>query len=108
VDRECMGWEGRGGSGLGRRPAWRRFFDELAQGAHARGQLMMVRMSLDGRPLAMLCDLLAPPGRYAFKTAYDEDYSRYAPGVLLGLENASFTFKAPRVVAWLAAGAAPA
>lgn len=107
VALELKGWKGREGTALGSRPACRRFFDEVAQGAHARGQLMMVRMSLDGRPLAMLCDLLAPPGRYAFKTAYDEDYARYAPGVLLELENACHTFRAPRGVAWLDSCAAP-
>lgn len=104
---ELRGWKGREGTALGSRPACRRFFLEVARGAHARGQLMMVRMSLDGRPLAMLCDLLAPPGRYAFKTAYDEEYARYAPGVLLELENACLTFQAPGGVAWLDSCAAP-
>lgn len=104
---EIRGWKGREGTALGSRPECRRFFEELACSAHERGQLMMVRMSLDGRPLAMLCDLLAPPGRYAFKTAYDEDYSRYAPGVLLELENACLAFREPRGAAWLDSCAAP-
>ncbi|MNJ50964.1 hypothetical protein D3C77_462560 [compost metagenome] len=35
----------------------------------------------------MLCDFIAAPGAFAFKSAYDEDYARFAPGVLLELEN---------------------
>ena len=107
VALELKGWKGREGTALGSRSECRRFFEETARGAHQQGSLMMVRMSLDGRPVAMLCDLLAPPGRYAFKTAYDEDYARYAPGVLLEIENACLTFQAPHGVEWLDSCAAP-
>jgi CelD/BcsL family acetyltransferase involved in cellulose biosynthesis len=104
---ELKGWKGREGTALGSRAECRRFFEETARSAHARGLLVMMRMSLDGRPVAMLCDFLAPPGRYAFKTAYDEDYARYAPGVLLEIENARQTFADPRGVEWLDSCAAP-
>lgn len=107
VALELKGWKGREGTALGSRAECRRFFEETAWGAHQQGQLMMVCMSLDGRPLAMLCDLVSPPGRYAFKTAYDEDYSRYAPGVLLEIENACLTFQTPHDVEWLDSCAAP-
>lgn len=107
VALELKGWKGREGTALGSRPECRRFFEETARSAHERGLLVMMRMSLDGKPLAMLCDLLAPPGRYAFKTAYDEDYSRFAPGVLLEIENATLSFQDPRGVEWLDSCAAP-
>jgi hypothetical protein len=35
----------------------------------------------------MLATLLAPPGAFAFKTAFAEDFARYSPGVLLQREN---------------------
>jgi hypothetical protein len=35
----------------------------------------------------MLANFLTPPGAFSFKTAYDEAYSRYSPGVLLQREN---------------------
>ena len=104
---ELKGWKGREGTALGSRLECRRFFEETAHGAHARGLLVMMRMSLDGRPVAMLCDFLAPPGRYAFKTAYDEDHARFAPGVLLEIENARQTFADSRGVEWLDSCAAP-
>lgn len=104
---ELKGWKGREGTALGSRPECRLFFERIARAAHERGQLVMARMRVGGRPVAMLCDLLAPPGRYAFKTAYDEDFSRYAPGVLLEIENAHLTFQSPRGVEWLDSCAAP-
>ncbi|MGH8388091.1 MAG: GNAT family N-acetyltransferase [Pseudomonas sp.] len=86
VKLELKGWKGESQSALGSRPQSRRFFEEVASAAYARGQLMMFEMSLDGRPLAMLCDFLAPPAAFAFKIAFDEDYAKHSPGVLLVLE----------------------
>lgn len=86
VELELKGWKGESQSALGSRPESRRYFEAVASAAYARGQLMMLELSLDGRPLAMLCDFLAPPGAFAFKIAFDEDYGKYSPGVLLILE----------------------
>ncbi|HEX4874293.1 MAG TPA: hypothetical protein VFV06_05265, partial [Sphingorhabdus sp.] len=30
---------------------------------------------------------LTPPGAFSFKTAFDEDYARFSPGVLLQIHN---------------------
>ena len=35
----------------------------------------------------MLANFITPPGAYSFKTAFDEDYARFSPGMLLQLEN---------------------
>jgi hypothetical protein len=35
----------------------------------------------------MLASFLTPPGAYSFKTAFDEDFARFSPGVLLQAEN---------------------
>jgi hypothetical protein len=35
----------------------------------------------------MLANFLTPPGAFSFKTAFDEDYARFSPGVLLQIEN---------------------
>ncbi|WP_277053088.1 GNAT family N-acetyltransferase [Zestomonas thermotolerans] len=86
VALEAKGWKGRLQSALGSRAETRRYFEAVVRGAHARGQLLMLELSLDGRPLAMRCDFLAPPGAFAFKIAYDEEFARFSPGVLLELE----------------------
>ena len=35
----------------------------------------------------MLANFLTPPGAFSYKTAFDEDYARFSPGVLLQREN---------------------
>jgi len=57
------------------------------QNAHAAGRLEMLRLDLDDRPIAMLVNFLAPPGSFSFKIAFDEDYARFSPGVLVQIEN---------------------
>lgn len=86
IELERSGWKGASNTALGSSEASLRFFEDAAREAHGRGQLMMFELSLDGRPLAMLCDFLAAPGAYAFKMAFDEGYAKYSPGVLMELE----------------------
>ena len=35
----------------------------------------------------MLANFISPPGSYSYKTAFDERYARFSPGVLLQREN---------------------
>ena len=62
-------------------------FREALKGAAARGRLERLAIRLDGRPLAMLATFLCPPGAFSFKTAFDESFARFSPGVLLQREN---------------------
>jgi hypothetical protein len=62
-------------------------FREALSGASARGRLERLTLSLDGEPIAMLANFVTPPGAFSFKTAFDERYARYSPGVLLQREN---------------------
>ena len=84
---ERAGWKGRAGSALGCAPATETFFREAVTGAAAAGRLDFLRLDLDGRPIAMLVNFLAPPGAFSFKIAFDEDFARFSPGVLIQLEN---------------------
>jgi CelD/BcsL family acetyltransferase involved in cellulose biosynthesis len=84
---EASGWKGREGSALGGDPSTKRFFEEAVAGAHRAGKLDMLRLTLDGEPIAMLVNFITPPGAFAFKIAFDEDYARFSPGVLLKIEN---------------------
>jgi hypothetical protein len=86
---EASGWKGRDGGAFACIDANRHFFVSVAKAAFARGRLMMLAMRLDGKPLAMKCNLIAPPGSFAFKIAFDETYATYSPGVLLELDNIS-------------------
>jgi hypothetical protein len=108
VALELKGWKGKENTAIGSRPSCRRFFEEMACEAHRRGQLAMLSMTLDDQPLAMVCDFIAAPGAFAFKSAYDEAYARYAPGVLLELENVCRAHdRRDRGLRWLDSCSAP-
>ena len=84
---EFRGWKGEAKSALACRPATEAFFREAVAGAHEAGRLQFLRLDLVERPLAMLVNFLTPPGSFSFKTAFDEDFARFSPGVLLQIEN---------------------
>lgn len=84
---EAAGWKGAGGSALASASDTRAFFAETLAGAAAAGRLERLALRLDGRAIAMLANFITAPGAYSFKTAFDEDYARFSPGMLLQLEN---------------------
>ena len=84
---ERAGWKGAAGSALACTPETAAFFRDVVTGAHAADKLDIVRIDLNGVAIAMLVNLLAPPGAFSFKTAFDERLSRFSPGVLLQIDN---------------------
>jgi hypothetical protein len=84
---EQSGWKGANGSALACGAETRNLFVEALRGAAAAGQLERLELRLDGKPLAMLVNFLCAPGSFSFKTAFDEDYAQYSPGVQLQIEN---------------------
>jgi CelD/BcsL family acetyltransferase involved in cellulose biosynthesis len=84
---EAAGWKGREGSALACSEPNRRFALAILRGAAARGRLHMVGLDLDGRPIARCVSLLAGEGAIAFKTAYDEQFARYSPGVIAEIDR---------------------
>lgn len=84
---EASGWKGAAGSALASHRATESLFREAMAGAAARGRLDRLSLLLNGEPIAMLATFRTPPGAYSYKTAFDERFSRYSPGVLLQREN---------------------
>lgn len=84
---EAAGWKGAAGSALAAAPATEALFRESLVGAAARGRLERLSLCLDGQPLAMLASFVTPPGVFSYKTAFDEGFARFSPGVLLQREN---------------------
>lgn len=103
---EASGWKGRGGTALLCRASDREFFRRVIAGAHERGRLMMLALRLDGRAIAMKCNLLAGDGGFAFKIAYDEEYGGLSPGFLLEIETIRHLHECP-AVRWLDSCAVP-
>ena len=84
---EASSWKGRAGTALAASPAHARFFRDSLAGAAEQGRVEGLSLTLDGRPIATLAIFLTPPGSFTFKTAYDEGFARFSPGVLLQKEN---------------------
>jgi CelD/BcsL family acetyltransferase involved in cellulose biosynthesis len=84
---EAGGWKGREGTALRCQEDDRRFFHAALADAFRRGRLLMLALRLDGRPVALLCDLLCEQEAFVFKLAFDEAYAAFSPGVLLELEQ---------------------
>lgn len=84
---ERRGWKGANGSALDCADTTRNLFRAALAGAAARGKLERLELRLNGHPLAMLANFHCAPGSFSFKTAFDEDYARFSPGVLLQIEN---------------------
>jgi CelD/BcsL family acetyltransferase involved in cellulose biosynthesis len=84
---EAAGWKGEQGSALASAPDTAALFTDALAGAAAAGRLERLALRLDGRAIAMLANLITAPGAYSYKTAFDEAYARFSPGMLLQLEN---------------------
>jgi CelD/BcsL family acetyltransferase involved in cellulose biosynthesis len=95
---ERAGWKGAAGSALAAVPQTERLFRESLAGAASRGRLERLTLSLDGTPIAMLASFVTPPGAFSFKTAFDERFARFSPGVLLQRENLAMLDRAD--LAW--------
>ncbi|WP_298302169.1 GNAT family N-acetyltransferase [uncultured Erythrobacter sp.] len=86
---EASGWKGDAGSALKADETTYAFFADTLCGAANAERLERLALRLNGKPIAMLANFLTLPGAYSFKTAFDEDYARFSPGLLLQLENLS-------------------
>jgi CelD/BcsL family acetyltransferase involved in cellulose biosynthesis len=82
---EASGWKER--TAIAANASERSFFMEAARTAFDRGRLMMLGLAMDGRFIAMKCNLRSAGGTFAFKIAFDPHYNRFSPGVLLELDN---------------------
>jgi len=106
---EANSWKGKGGRALTCSETDRRYFVEVAREAFRRGKLMMLALRFNGRPIAYKLNFLSGVGSFAFKIAFDEEYARYSPGVLLELENIRLLHEPPQIrqIKWMDSCADP-
>ncbi|MDK2761294.1 MAG: GNAT family N-acetyltransferase [Sphingopyxis sp.] len=105
LNLEARGWKGRAGSALASHGDTEAWFRAVLTGAAGAGKLDMRALDLGEMPLAMLVNFLVPPGGFSFKTAFDEDYARFSPGVLL--QQANLDLLDDPHIAWVDSCAAP-
>jgi len=87
LELEASGWKGQNKSALQSNPETTRFYRELIQGLARLGNARFLTLQVAGKAIAMLSDLQIGNSVYAYKTAYDEQFSDYSPGVLAEIEN---------------------
>jgi len=84
---ERSGWKGEEGTALDSQEHSRAFFTQSLANAHEAGMLDMLRIDLDGAPIAMLVNFHMGRGAFSYKIAFDEKFARYSPGVLIEIDN---------------------
>lgn len=92
---ESSGWKGREGTALASTPPSREFFLRIGREAFRRQRLILQSMELDGKPIAQYVAFTAGTASFDFKPAYDEEYGRYSPGILLELERFRYLHTRP-------------
>ena len=104
---EASGWKGEANSALACNPDTKATFREAMRRGALHGALVRCELTLDGKPIAMLVNFRAANGRttFGFKTAMDDAYRKYSPGVLL--ENAYLEILDEERRTWCDSCAAP-
>jgi CelD/BcsL family acetyltransferase involved in cellulose biosynthesis len=97
LDLEAGSWKGECGTAIAQSAADLVFFREVIGEGFKRGKVAMPALCLDDKPIAMQVNLFSAPGSFAFKTAYNQDYAKYSPGVLLELENIYHVHAQPEI-----------
>lgn len=84
---EASGWKVEAGTALACQPATQAFYRELIQSAATDGKARFLSLTLDDKPIAMLSDLRSGQNIYSFKTAFDENYAPFSPGLQIEIGN---------------------
>ncbi|WP_421927356.1 GNAT family N-acetyltransferase [Neoaquamicrobium sediminum] len=94
---EASGWKGRARTAM----AIDRFRAAFArEAAHRLAEKDLCRVHalyLDGRPIASLVVFVESGSAYTWKTAYDEEYARFSPGMLLMIETTKTHLEDPNI-----------
>lgn len=84
---ESAGWKGAEGTALGNAHETRAFFRDAIASAAQDGLLDMLRIDVDGAPIAMLVNFRLGRGAFSYKIAFDERFARFSPGILIEIDN---------------------
>ena len=57
------------------------------------GKVRFLSLMLDGRPVAMLCDIQSDQYVYCYKTAYDEKFGKFSPGQQIETKNIEYLYR---------------
>ncbi len=80
---EASGWKGRAGTAAAGRPGLDNFMRAAVGNLAAEGKVSIDSMRIDGRSIATTIVLRTGSCAWFWKIAYDEDFGRFSPGVIL-------------------------
>ncbi|MGQ2909239.1 MAG: GNAT family N-acetyltransferase [Aliihoeflea sp.] len=83
---EASGWKGRAGTAMVVDRFRAAFVREAVAGLSERAMCRIHTLSLSGRPIASLVVFVESGVAYTWKTAFDEEFAAWSPGVLLMAE----------------------
>lgn len=86
VALEARGWKGRRATALAFDAPGRAFGEAAVAALAARGLVVIDRLTLGGRSIAGLVSFRIAGRLWIWKTAYDEDFAHFSPGVQLMLK----------------------
>lgn len=87
VEMEGAGWKGERGGAIKCSPVTFSFYRELLSLAAAQGHLRLCALKIAGKPVSMEVSFVIGDRCFSPKVAYDEAFSRCAPGQLLARET---------------------
>jgi CelD/BcsL family acetyltransferase involved in cellulose biosynthesis len=94
---EAAGWKGRQGTALLCDPRNAAFIRKSMPAMAERGRASIHALYLDGKPISMQLVVRAGGAAFTWKTAYDESYQEFSPGMLL-LEDYTTAFLADKSI----------
>jgi CelD/BcsL family acetyltransferase involved in cellulose biosynthesis len=104
---EATGWKVRQGTAVRQRPHERLFYEAVAAWAAEEGILRLSFMSVDDRRVAAEMSFDDGARRYGLKIGRDDEYSRFAVGVQLGLAQIRNALEAGRIYEFGTGGSTP-
>ena len=96
---EARGWKGAQHTALAADADLAAFARSMLAGFAAEGKLAIHLLEVDGEPVAAGLTLRAGDRAFYWKTAYDEAYAEYSPGLQLTLELSRLQQRDPAIAA---------
>jgi hypothetical protein len=95
---EAAGWKsGPKGHAIAKRAGDRAYLRAILRVGGDEGRLSLFSMRLNGQAIAMRSVFVSGRDGFAFKSAYDEAYAKYSPGLLLVIEHLRQLFGSARI-----------
>jgi len=106
IELEGQSYLAERGSVLSADPGQARFFAEMCAAFAARGRLQLLALRAGDKTIAMKCNILADPGVFYLKIAYEDSYARFSPGIQLEARMFTLFHERPQAL-WIDSCAAP-